>query len=575
MNFEKNNEIKKQQSELSIPWKPNLVEKNVTKIETDALFKKIDRMVSHTIRVNERSGRPLMTDLSLKELAPLLKDADLGQIIQSTIRFETQKMLAAPADYIAEKELDMFKLGTAVRFGNFAIAIDQTALHDFLVSVIDNSTIAEMLGTKDFLQDIERTRYEVITYVEQVIYDAIKATNYLALCFAGGVFRVAEYTFDFAAGTVLSFTNPKLAEALYRKDFTSDVMKEIDKIYGGNEFIIQIGDVVENIGTLATFMALCAIAAPDTAAGLTASIPGTALLFVEESGKSIKSLVSESGEYSGREFFVGVTNGAISACLLHLTPKICEKAKELANKAIPQVWQWIVDKGLSSNISREAVSKTIGALYGATRGGLQSTLNEASKITNEALATIVGIKDEVDINAKNVITNIGVGSLLGAGSYALKDIMIGSHWTSIEREQMHKETGWSYSVIDAIDTPEQYQVYKDADLHEAIVNGRICLVKTIDFDYVDPKTGKTNRELMAMGRAPIDSKTGEKIELHHIGQKFDAPFAELAENSEHGDGKDAILHDKTAESWRRDPEKNKQYSNVERPNHWKERAKEV
>ena len=153
--------------------------------------------------------------------------------------------------------------------------------------------------------------------------------------------------------------------------------------------------------------------------------------------------------------------------------------------------------------------------------------------------------------------------------------MIGSHWTSIEREQMHKETGWSYSVIDAIDTPEQYQVYKDADLHEAIVNGRICLVKTIDFDYVDPKTGKTNRELMAMGRAPIDSKTGEKIELHHIGQKFDAPFAELAENSEHGDGKDAILHDKTAESWRRDPEKNKQYSNVERPNHWKERAKEV
>lgn len=460
MSFEKNSEIKKQQIELSVPWKPNLVEKNVPKIETDDLFKKIDRLVSHTIRVNERSDRPLMTDLSLKELVPLLKDAGLGQIIQSTIRFETQKMLAAPADYIAEKELEAFKLGTAVRFGNFAIAIDQTALHDFLVSVIDNSTLAELLGTKEFLQDIERTRYEIITYVEQIIYDAIKATNYLALCFASGVFRVAEYTFDFAAGTVLSFTNPKLAEALYKKDFTSDIMKEIDRIYGANEFIVQIGDVVENIGTLATFMALCAIAAPETAAGLAVSIPGAALYFVEESGRSIKSLVSGSGEYSGREFFVGVVNGAISVCLLYLSPKICEKAKEFANKSIPQVWQWLVDKGLSANISRETVSKTIGALYGATRGGLQSTLNEAAKITNEALAAITGIKDEVDINAQSIITNIGIGSLLGAGSYALKDFMIGSHWTSIEREQMHKETGWSYEFIDSIESVEQYEYYK-------------------------------------------------------------------------------------------------------------------
>ena len=34
------------------------------------------------------------------------------------------------------------------------------------------------------------------------------------------------------------------------------------------------------------------------------------------------------------------------------------------------------------------------------------------------------------------------------------------------------------------------------------------------------------------------------------------PFAELCANSEHGDGKDAILHDKKVESWRQDPERN-------------------
>lgn len=33
------------------------------------------------------------------------------------------------------------------------------------------------------------------------------------------------------------------------------------------------------------------------------------------------------------------------------------------------------------------------------------------------------------------------------------------------------------------------------------------------------------------------------------------PFAELCANSEHGDGKDAILHDKKVGSWRQDPER--------------------
>ena len=38
------------------------------------------------------------------------------------------------------------------------------------------------------------------------------------------------------------------------------------------------------------------------------------------------------------------------------------------------------------------------------------------------------------------------------------------------------------------------------------------------------------------------------------------PFAEQCANSEHGDGKDAILHDKKVESWRQDPERKNQYT---------------
>lgn len=143
--------------------------------------------------------------------------------------------------------------------------------------------------------------------------------------------------------------------------------------------------------------------------------------------------------------------------------------------------------------------------------------------------------------------------------------------TEEEKARIKEETGWSDEIIDAIESMDQYEVYKNADLHEAEVNGRKCLLKDIDLDYVDPKTGKTNRELMAEGKSPIDSKTGEKIELHHMGQNFDGPFAELCENSEHGDGNHKTLHTSHEGSWRNDPEQKNQYQR-EKCQHWKTRA---
>ena len=140
-----------------------------------------------------------------------------------------------------------------------------------------------------------------------------------------------------------------------------------------------------------------------------------------------------------------------------------------------------------------------------------------------------------------------------------------------QKNLIAKETGWSKEIIKHIDNMDQYAVYKKAGLHEATIDGRKCLVKDIDLDYVDLKTGMTNRELMANGRSPYDAATGEKIELHHMGQKFDGPFAELCENSEHGDGNDGILHPNKDNSWRRDPDAVKQY-NAEREQHWAARV---
>lgn len=148
--------------------------------------------------------------------------------------------------------------------------------------------------------------------------------------------------------------------------------------------------------------------------------------------------------------------------------------------------------------------------------------------------------------------------------------------TPEDREKMEKETGWSDEILDCIDTNQQYEIYKNADLIEAEINGRKCLIKKdFDLDYFDENEGKTNAKLIADGRTPYDSKTGERIELHHMGQSYDAPFVELTEHSEHGGKNHSALHPKHSDSWRNDSTKENHYNNVERPNHWKERIKQL
>ena len=155
-----------------------------------------------------------------------------------------------------------------------------------------------------------------------------------------------------------------------------------------------------------------------------------------------------------------------------------------------------------------------------------------------------------------------------------------SELSDADRDIIKKETNWSDKIIDAIKNIAQYDIYKDADLVETEINGRPCLVKKdLDLDYVSPKTiddahpnGLSNRELMEDGKSPYDSKTDERIELHHMGQEYDSPLAELCENSEHGDGKHGTLHDGDKPSWRQDPKLKNQYNNVDKPNHWIERS---
>lgn len=139
-----------------------------------------------------------------------------------------------------------------------------------------------------------------------------------------------------------------------------------------------------------------------------------------------------------------------------------------------------------------------------------------------------------------------------------------------ELNKLKAETGWTNNITNTITNSRQLDIYKNAELKELQIDGRDCLVRKVDWDYVDDESGLTNRERASRGLSPIDSNTGEKIQLHHMGQKFDSPFAELSA-TEHGDGNYSVLHRNSVESWRRNPDLRTAY-NDQRISHWKLRS---
>ena len=127
--------------------------------------------------------------------------------------------------------------------------------------------------------------------------------------------------------------------------------------------------------------------------------------------------------------------------------------------------------------------------------------------------------------------------------------------TDEEKQKIKEETGWSDGIVDYIRSMKEYEIYKNAGLEEREINGKKCLPRNdIDLEQkniIKDKNSQekviTNRELMAKGYAPLD-KNGKSIELHHIGQKSNSPFAELTKTEHIRNGNDTILHDKNKES---------------------------
>lgn len=147
----------------------------------------------------------------------------------------------------------------------------------------------------------------------------------------------------------------------------------------------------------------------------------------------------------------------------------------------------------------------------------------------------------------------------------------------------HLFNAWSPAIRDAIQSPEEAEIYRRAGLKEERIGGRPALIRQ-DIDWSDYSIRRNtwlrnkladydkwaeynNADLIGEGFPPRD-RNGDPYELHHIGQRQDSPFAELTWAEHMGDGNNVILHRMGKES-----EIDREAFDAEKSAYWQARFK--
>ena len=149
--------------------------------------------------------------------------------------------------------------------------------------------------------------------------------------------------------------------------------------------------------------------------------------------------------------------------------------------------------------------------------------------------------------------------------------------TEGERSQLGSETGYSDKILKFARTDKEAQLYKSFNLLESSIDGRPCLKQphiemeqTVRYMWRGQICYANNLERMQRGEAPILSN-GEIVELHHIGQEPNSPFAELSTSQHRSALTNKILHTSIYERSKID---RNAFAFKERKPYWRARAAE-
>lgn len=150
----------------------------------------------------------------------------------------------------------------------------------------------------------------------------------------------------------------------------------------------------------------------------------------------------------------------------------------------------------------------------------------------------------------------------------------------IEREKALQLKKHEYPPFDKLFWPfiyneNDYSIYLEAKLISKWIT-RWALIKTnLNIDLIHLTSGKSNKDLIESGQSPFNHELDvDPIELHHMQQKYEAPFVELTPDEHRRKGNDPKLHQSPSPSWRKERKKVNAFNN-ERTAHWQARLKEL
>ncbi len=138
-----------------------------------------------------------------------------------------------------------------------------------------------------------------------------------------------------------------------------------------------------------------------------------------------------------------------------------------------------------------------------------------------------------------------------------------------QKEKLVQISPYSSDITSFIRTSDELKLYVSLQLRESYLT-RPALVADIDPELWIESEKATNLELMTKGRAPyaFDAPEG-RIDLHHIGQDYSGPFAELT--LEQHEQRSRLLHSSGEPSWRNQKKLERAFQ-AERTSYWIKRS---
>lgn len=223
---------------------------------------------------------------------------------------------------------------------------------------------------------------------------------------------------------------------------------------------------------------------------------------------------------------------------------------------------------VSMIFAASAKTATVFALSSGTLSGVSAAMVRGYQTHDFSEALKAGIVTGSENFKWGAISGALMGGATESIKYAkamkaLKGVELSKDITMQQAAAIQMESSYPVEVIKQFHTMQEYQVFKDAGLKAAMINGKTALIRSnIDLNSVD-EFGRSNLKRMSLGYAPLDAN-GAAYELHHIGQEADATLAILTQ-VEHDN---AVLH-----GFKTTTEINRNVFATQRKKFWKTMAK--